>query len=186
MRSMALRIRLIVLAILVASGCSQYRAGGLLNEGNELAKEGKVDAAIEKFDRASSLAPDWWAPRYAKAHVLRDHKRYREATSEYRSVVGMRPDDCEAAFWLGRTLLDAGNAAEAVARLRPLVVDRCTEHKQWARLYLAIALESTQQTVPAVLEFRQVQKECPACLAQEPAASAAVLRLEAGGATIRQ
>lgn len=166
--------------------CRDVQAAELLNEGQELVREGKTDAGLAKFDRAIALIPDWWPPRYAKANALRDRSRYREALQEYRVVRKLRPGDCEAAFWFGRTLVDAGDSNEAIGVLREVVSEACTEHKRWARVHLAVALEVAGQRAPAILEFTAAARECPSCLGQEPAAMAAVSRLEASGARIRQ
>src|SRR5688572_20302512 len=100
----AVGFSVIATAVLLMSGCAD-RASESLNAGQTLVARGDVDGAIARFDEAVALAPEWWAPYYAKAKALRDRQRYAEAVTAYRVVEKLRPNDCETGYWLGRTLV---------------------------------------------------------------------------------
>jgi Tfp pilus assembly protein PilF len=64
-------------------------------------ERGKDQEAFERFDKASSLAPDYLDARFNIASVLIDAGDYARARSELEAVLARRPDDLGAKVALG-------------------------------------------------------------------------------------
>ena len=71
------------------------------------------------IDERASFDPGWCLHQDANfAYADQDYARARDL---YRAALSYRPDDLSARSWLGRALLELGQAEEAVAALEPLV-----------------------------------------------------------------
>jgi len=73
---------------------------------NQLAEQGRGDAAVALMDRALALYPDDDDLRLSKAFVLERLDRIGEAVKVMREVLARRPEDPTALNSLGYTLLD--------------------------------------------------------------------------------
>ena len=83
-------------------------AEALSNQGQVLARLGRVEEAIPFFDRAIALIPQRWAYRFNRARALATVGRTAEAVAGYRDAQQLFPNDYATAFNLGLALHTAG------------------------------------------------------------------------------
>jgi tetratricopeptide (TPR) repeat protein len=83
-------------------------------DGNVLLDQGRVDAAIEYFKRATRYDPQSAAFHFALANALSLAGKVEESIIQYQDALGIRPNDAEAANNLAFTLLQAGQTGEAI------------------------------------------------------------------------
>jgi tetratricopeptide (TPR) repeat protein len=86
-----------------------------VNIGDDLTKQGKYTEAIQMYQQASALAPQWTDPWYHTGAALKAQKRYDEAIGAFNKVNELNPKDGVVAWYhIGRTLSEAGRYAEAI------------------------------------------------------------------------
>ena len=83
--------------------------------GEQLAGEGKIDAAIEAFRRAISIDPQYAAAHHNLGILLRRQGQFDEAIESYTRATAIQPDFVEAHYNLGNALFDLGDLDAAVA-----------------------------------------------------------------------
>ena len=73
--------------------------------GLTLKEQGKLDEAIEAYDRALSLKPDYFEAYNNKANALKDQGKLEEAISSYKKAISLKPDYADAHINLSFVLL---------------------------------------------------------------------------------
>jgi type IV pilus assembly protein PilF len=127
---------------------SQYRAAMRLSPGNAevsnnyavfLCRGGRVDEALEQFDKAAKdpLYRTPWAALTNSAVCLRSAKRSAEAVPYLESALRLRPNYAEAVLELGDAQIDLGKPEAA-----KLVVDRYLSMGQATPEVLLIGVRS--------------------------------------------
>jgi tetratricopeptide (TPR) repeat protein len=82
-----------------------------------LAVMGRGDEAWAEMNRANDLDPLSPSINYTRIWIPYWQRRYDEAISQYRQVVYDHPDFWNAHYYLGLSLLQGGQTAEAIAVL---------------------------------------------------------------------
>ncbi|NOK64353.1 MAG: hypothetical protein GFH27_549431n41 [Chloroflexi bacterium AL-W] len=107
----------------------------LLNEqGILFLQEGRCDTAIQYFEAAITVKPEWYEPFNNKAFCLYDQGHVTEATEAWRIAVALAPQSPDANAGLGMALYSIGEAHEATQHysvaigLRPEYVN-----EEWLR-----------------------------------------------------
>ena len=124
------------------------------NLGLALASEGKPAEAIEQYQRALQIMPD-----YAKAHnnlgvVLAGEGRWAEAIGQYERALQLEPDYAEVHNNLGIALAGEGRWAEAIGqyeRALQLEPDYAEAH-----INLGVALAGQGKSVEAIEQYERV------------------------------
>ena len=99
------------------------------NLGRALADRGQPDPAIEHFQRAVEIRPDYTHARYNLGNLLMQQGRLDEAEAQLAQVIQQQPNLARAHSDLGNCLLRQGKAAAAeqhyreALRLDPLLAD---------------------------------------------------------------
>jgi FkbM family methyltransferase len=89
---------------------------GLLHQLGVLAlRTGRIDLAIELFDRAIALKPDVAEPYSDRGMALRKLGRYEDALASYERALALKPDFAMAFNNRGSVLLDLNRPADALA-----------------------------------------------------------------------
>lgn len=83
----------------------------------ELAHRGDVTGAIDHYQAAIQLKPDWAEPYRGLGQILLDHHDYAEAVQALDASVRLGLDDHQAFYWLGRAFMGTGDLAAAAASL---------------------------------------------------------------------
>jgi tetratricopeptide (TPR) repeat protein len=103
----------------------EYHAEGHFNLGGYLLIAGRVEEAVEQYERAL-----WIKPEYAQAHnnlgnILLGAGKIEEAIGHYEQALRVKPDYAEAHYNLGAALEQVGTRQEAIGhyeqalRLKP-------------------------------------------------------------------
>src|SRR6266571_1160185 len=107
---------------------------GQYSRGLVLAQQGKLTEAMEHYQTALRLNPD-----YADAHnnvgaVLADQGRLAEAIEHYREALRLKPDYADAHYNWGNALAQQGKPAEAIEHYRQALrikPDDALSHTNW-------------------------------------------------------
>jgi tetratricopeptide (TPR) repeat protein len=114
--------RLALMALLsVAPGLCQDALEPHLGKGFQLVEQDRYEDAANEFRAALSLDPQLSRARYQLAVCLFALGRRDEAREEFLEVDRERGGDPQASYYLGRIYLLAGDNANAIERLRPIV-----------------------------------------------------------------
>jgi Flp pilus assembly protein TadD len=97
-----------------ALACTTNNYLANFNLGNALRKQGKVNEAVARYQKALEIDP-----RHAQAHVnlgaiLSQKGRLNEAISQFQTAVQFEPDNAEAHYNLALALGDQGHLGEAI------------------------------------------------------------------------
>ena len=87
------------------------------NLGLILAKNSRLDEAVEHFRRASELKPDYLEAWFNLGLALRTANRLDNAVEAFRQAAKVAPDNAQVQYALGMTLKDKGDLAGARAAL---------------------------------------------------------------------
>ena len=87
---------LILLLVLMTSAQCQQTAEDWFNKGLALGEQGKYDEAMEAFDEAISLNPNYALAWYNKGVVLDNQGKYGEAIQAYNEAIRLDPNDADA------------------------------------------------------------------------------------------
>ncbi len=90
----------------------------LTNLGRQEEDAGRIDAALELYERAVAVDPDNASGRSNLGALLAERGRVADAVPHLSAAVRIRPDDPDARFNLGMALLDLGRPDEAAAELQ--------------------------------------------------------------------
>ena len=97
-----------LLASVEAHAAANYFAG------NSLLNQGRVDEAIEHFQKALALEPESAAFHVGLGNALYQKRRMDEAIIQYQKALEIKPDFAEAHNNLGYCLLQIGRVNEAI------------------------------------------------------------------------
>lgn len=78
---------------------------------------GALEAAMEAFERALSLAPDHRNARFELAACLMETGKFEQALSDFELYLEQKPDDTDALLNLGRILTRLDRPQEALPHL---------------------------------------------------------------------
>ena len=132
-----------------------FRAGSVLDDGNELKRE----EAAAAYRKALELDPYLVAALINLANIHYSRDELVEAQALYERAIGLEPDFFEAHFNLGNIYHDLGRFAEAQAcyrealRLNPFYAD--------AHFYLAVTFEKMGLSQDARPHWRAYQQLAP-------------------------
>jgi tetratricopeptide (TPR) repeat protein len=142
-----------------AASADAMRAATYQNLGTTLQESGRVDEAVEAFQRALALEPDYAPAHNSLGSVLRQQGRHDEAIAQLESALRLQPDFDAARFNLANARADRGDWARAIAeyetllRRRPDAVD--------VQSNLGIALAGANRPGEAVEHFRAAATLAP-------------------------
>jgi tetratricopeptide (TPR) repeat protein len=128
------------------------RAASYQNLGTTFLEAGRLDEAVEAFNHALALEPDYAPAHNSLGSVLRQQGHHDEAIAQLEAALRLQPAFDDARFNLANARADRGDWARAIAeyeailRRRPDAVD--------VQSNLGIALASANRPVEAVEHFR--------------------------------
>ncbi len=88
------------------------------NVGVVLGSEGKFSAAIEHYEQALAINPDWTDARVNMGQAKSDMGRSEEAMRDFEMALAKEPGNPMVRVNVGLLYLKSGNAAEAIAQFR--------------------------------------------------------------------
>jgi protein O-GlcNAc transferase len=112
-------------------------------EGVKLLKEHHIDAAIEKFNRAIQVNPQYSEAYRYLGLAYGQKKLWEEASQNLQKAVTYQPDDLQSLKNLGVAYLQQKKFTEAIQALEKLL--QKTPEDEKAKSYLMMAVEGHQQ-----------------------------------------
>jgi Flp pilus assembly protein TadD len=88
------------------------------DRGNRAARENATDEALRHFEKAVSLAPDFYAARNNLGLIHLARKNFEGAEQQFREVVRLNPSDSQAYFNLGNAYLLKQEFPEALETIK--------------------------------------------------------------------
>ena len=82
--------------------------------GNALKDQGKLDEAIEAYNKSISLKPDYAEAYSNMGLALKDQGKLDEAIEAYNKAISLKPDYADAHQNLSFTLLNSGRLKEGL------------------------------------------------------------------------
>jgi protein O-GlcNAc transferase len=86
----------------------------LTDFGNVLQKQSKLEEAVQQYQQAVQLKPDFVQAQYNLANVLRLQGKSRAAIGAYQKTLKLKPDFAIAYFYLANLFKEAGKIPEAI------------------------------------------------------------------------
>ena len=122
-----------------------------VNLGHALKALGRVEDALNAYERATQLNPRHADAHYSRANLLRTRGDHTGARLGFETALGLRPKDAQAAFGLGLTLAELGDADGAItafetAQAGGMVTAELDEH-------LALILGRAGRAEDAIAKF---------------------------------
>ncbi len=108
-------------------------------------KKGDLPLAIENYQRALRMKPDFGLARYNLGLALRDNKQTEQALVEFRHAAALAPTFLDAHFQLGRLYFELGKNREAKASFDEVVrLAPQSEAARMSRQYLDLLKKSVK------------------------------------------
>jgi tetratricopeptide (TPR) repeat protein len=123
------------------------------NLGALLAHQGKLTEAIEQYERALQLKPDFSEAYNNLGNTLADQGKVPEAIQCYKRALELNPSYAEAYYNLGNVLAHQGKLSEAIQhyewafQLKPDYAEACYN--------MGVALQSEGKVAEAIQQFEQ-------------------------------
>jgi tetratricopeptide (TPR) repeat protein len=123
------------------------------NQGVALVRQGRLQEAIEQYERALGIEPDYAEARNNLGVALMRRGRLQEAIEQYEQALRLKSDDAEAHNNLGVALVRQGRLQEAIEQYeRALIIEPDYGEAQYN---LGVALEQAGQVQEAVGHYEQ-------------------------------
>lgn len=129
--------------------------------GHLLEREGRFDEAVEQYQKALRLKPDFVAARNRLGITLNKLGRHREATDQFLRAVELRPEEAYLHNNLGFSLYLEGSYPEALTELEKAL--QLTPDFARARMNYALVLAKLGRYDDAFAQLTQVGDEADAC-----------------------
>ena len=129
--------------------------------GHLLEREGRFDEAVEQYQKALRLKPDFVAARNRLGITLNKLGRHHEATNEFLRAVELQPEEAYLHNNLGFSLYLEGNYSEALTALEKAL--QLTPDFARARMNYALVLAKLGRYDEAFTQLAQVGDEADAC-----------------------
>src|ERR1019366_5793993 len=86
-----------ILSLLTISMAHAETPGETLNrQGNDLAREGRLQDAIVLYDRAAAIEPDYAEPFYNRGKAKLNLKNYKSAIADFDVAIKLDPNYADA------------------------------------------------------------------------------------------
>lgn len=167
-REHRLRECLVCAAVLLLAAVSVYwpivgrpgpSAAGYYNLGSALAKQGRMEEAIESYMRALRVQPDYSMPHYTLGEIFAKQGKLADAVFHYQEAVRIDPDFAEAHNNLGNLLFRQGDFDRAIQHYRRAL--KLNPGYAQVSFNLARALAQQNRVDDAIGYFQQALKIKP-------------------------
>ena len=142
-----------------ALSCTSRNYAAYNNLGGVLFGQGRAAQAIDDYQKALEIRPDFVEARYNLANALAAQGRSVDAIEQYQKAFELAPDNAEAHSSLGTVLMGQGRHAEAIDQylkaleIRPDFVE--------ARYNVANALAAQGRFAEAIEQYKQALRINP-------------------------
>ena len=116
--------------------------------GIALKDQGKLNEAIECYNKALSIMPDYAEAFNNIGNALKDQGKLNEAIEAYIKAISLKPDYAEAFNNMGIALKDQGKLEEAVEAYNKALSIKPDYAEVWSNLYFPLhAMKSKTNSV---------------------------------------
>lgn len=122
-------------------GRSGPSAAGYYNLGSALAMQGRLAEAVESYQQALKVQPDYSMPHYSLGRIFAEQGKLDQATFHYQEAVKIDPDFAEAHNNLGNVLARQGDLDGAIKHFREALRIRPDLFQSHENLARALALQ---------------------------------------------
>jgi tetratricopeptide (TPR) repeat protein len=129
------------------------------NLGEACRRDRQFEPAMQAFEQAIAIMPEFLRGHLGIANTLRDQGKPQEAISRFRLALAINSGFAPAYHYLGLTLMDLERLKEAIPLLRKAVALR--KNYLEAQLSLANALEQNNESEDALMIYRSVLEILP-------------------------
>ncbi len=141
------------------TGKAAPSAAGYTNLGNALAKQGRIDQAVEAYQQSLQLDPTFGPAYYNLGNLFVPQGKFAEAMRHYQQAVRILPDFAEAHNNLGNVLAKQGELEDAIQHFR-LALELSPRLSE-VHFNLADALTRQGQLDEAIEHFQEALKIKP-------------------------
>jgi tetratricopeptide (TPR) repeat protein len=155
--------------------------------GSLLAREGKIEEAIDRYDAALRIKPAYPEAHFFLGNALEQQGKTAEAIKEYRQVLWYKPMKEQTHILLGAALAKEKNYAEAILHAQQAL--KLNSESAVAHNNLARALHAQGRLEEAIEHYRAALKHDPGLAQAHNNLGALLLQkgeLEAGIAEVRE
>ena len=131
----------------------------LNNLGLVLERQGEIDAAVEKFSQAVTLASSRWAYHFNLAHAEGRLEHWDRAIAGYRTAAGLFPEDYATQYNLALALRKKGDEPAAITAFEKAIV--LAPGEPTFHLALGTSLEAVGKPIDAVREYQRYLDMAP-------------------------
>lgn len=115
--------------------------GDYLRQGDLLHREGRLEEAVEVYNRALQVNPAWGEVHHNLGNACLELRRFDEAVGHYREAVRLLADFAEGYVTMATALQSLGRTHEALASCqRALAIDPGNAEAHWNRALLLLQL----------------------------------------------
>lgn len=154
-RLLAIAVAVVLVAVWVNRpivAADLTRAVTASNLGEVLLADGRHDEAIEQYQRAIAIKPDWAAGHFNLGKALHARRRSAEAVPVLQRSLQLQADNPQLHLTLGSAFLSIGQFREAVEHLRH--AQRSLPATADLHRALGLALSRESRTAEALVEFQ--------------------------------
>ena len=141
------------------AGKAAPSAAGYNNLGNALAKQERIDQAVEAYQQALHVEPTYAEAHYNLGNLFAPQGKLNEAMHHYQEAVRILPDFAEAHNNLGNVLAERDELEDAIQHFRRAL--ELSPGRSGIYLNLANALARQGQLDEAIEHFQQALKIKP-------------------------
>ena len=142
-----------------ALSCTSRNYAAHNNLGGALFERGQAAKAIDEYQRALEIEPDFLEARYNLAAAYNSLGRHVEAIAQYQKAVEIAPNSAEAHNNLARALFQQGQLAEAIDQFQQAL--RIKPDDAVARYNLGNALILQGQLGDAIAQYKEAVRVKP-------------------------
>lgn len=107
-----------------------------------LERSERIEEAVQNYELATVIKPEYWEPWYRLAHIYYDQDRYQEAAHAFEQARLIKPDHLVTLFHMAKVYLSKSlnRPAQAIKLLRDAVKvapDSCFVHVELGNAYLS-------------------------------------------------
>jgi tetratricopeptide (TPR) repeat protein len=139
-------------ALLTDDLLADTSADGWFKKGNELLENRNNEEAVEAYDKALEVKPDFAEAHYNRGVALSDLGRNEEAVHAYKKAIELKPDDADAHYHTGHALIDLKRFEDAASAYQEAVRIKPDFAAAWYRLALVLSWLGKKESSDAALD----------------------------------
>ncbi|HCK92871.1 MAG TPA: hypothetical protein DHW71_07790, partial [Gammaproteobacteria bacterium] len=130
-------------------------ADAYYNMGVALKERGKLQEAIEAYNKALSIKPDYADAYYNMGNTLKKRGKLKEAIEAYKKALAIKPDNADAYYNMGNTLKKRGKLKEAIEAYKRALAIKPDNADAYTYNNMGIALKERGKLKEAIEAYKR-------------------------------